>query len=131
MKKIIVLQSILEQLELIQFGIKRNFPHLDDVVVYQSNFEETLAEITNEDELVVIASDWYHDDKHIHFSRGEKNGDRLAEEVKKINPLARVYIFSEYEPQSGHIDGFYIKSPMGRNAHREIISIFRDLYLDK
>ena len=131
MNKIIVVQSVPEVLKSIKWEIKYTFPHLNDRVIYQSNFEKTLAEIPKNEEIIVIASDWYHDDEHILFERTEKTGDRLAEEIKKINPLAKVYIFSAYEPKLGHIDGFYLKSRMGSNATEEIVDVFRDLGLDK
>ena len=131
MKKIIVVQSVPEVLAAVRWEIRYTFPHLNDCVEYKSNFEKTLAEFPKDEEVVVIASDWYHDSEHILFERTEKTGDRLAMEIKKINHQAKVYIFSAYEPKLGNIDGFYLKSEMGINASEEIADVFRDLGLNK
>lgn len=128
MKKIIVVQSIPEVLELVREKISATFPHLNKVL-YQSNFEKTLAEISEDEEIVVIASDSYHDAEDILFKSAEKNGNKLAEEIKKINPIAKVYIFSMYEPKREYIDGFYQKSQLGDNTLEEIVEIFIDLSL--
>jgi hypothetical protein len=130
MKKIIIVQSIPDALELIRKKIGVTFPHLDSCVFYHSNFEKTLETIPKDEDIVVIASDSYHDEKDILFSRKEKDGSKLAEEIKKINPQAKVYIFSMYEPRSAYIDGFYQKSQMGNNTVNEMIDIFIDLGLD-
>ncbi|MFZ4632525.1 MAG: hypothetical protein ACOYL8_05010 [Patescibacteria group bacterium] len=130
MKKIIVVQSVPEVLDSVSWNVKYTFPQLKDRLIFQSNFEKTLAELPKYEEIVVIASDYYHDDEHILFERTEKNGDRLAAEIKKINPLAKVYIFSEYEPKLGNVDGFYLKSQWGGNATEKIIDVFLDLGLN-
>jgi len=130
MKRVMVVQSSPIVLELVKKRISAIFPHLRDYVSYQSNFEKTLEEIPKKGEIIVIASDSYHDDKNIRFLDEEKDGNRLAEEIKKINPEAKVYIFSMYEPRHGYIDGFYKKSHLGDNTLDEIIEIFIDLGLN-
>ncbi len=106
------------------------FPRLKDLVLYCNDFEQTLATFPKEGEVTVIASDSYHDLKNELFSEAEKNGNKLAEEIKKINPMARVYIFSTYQPRMDHIDGFYKKTRDGDNTLDEIVEIFFDLKLN-
>ncbi|MHB8903655.1 MAG: hypothetical protein ACYC40_00935 [Patescibacteria group bacterium] len=131
MKKIIVVQSFPEVLGLVKAKISATFPNLNGRVLYQSNFEKTLAEISKEEEMIVIASDSYHDAENILFKGEEKDGSRLAEEIKKINPEAKVYVFSIYEPKREYIDGFYKKSRLGDNTLEEIVEIFLDLGLNR
>jgi hypothetical protein len=126
--KVIVVQSISQALEMIEKKIREVFPLLDNVI-YESNFEKTLQIIPTEEEIVVITSDMFHDDKDELFERQEKDGSKLAEEIKKINPKAKVYVFSTYEPRPEYIDGFYHKIQGGDNTGNEIIKIFMDLKL--
>lgn len=126
--KVIIVQSIPQALELIEKRIHEVFPLLDNVT-YESNFEKTLQIIPVDEELVVITSDMFHDDKDELFQRQEKDGSKLAEEIKKINPKAKVYVFSTYEPRPDYIDGFYHKIRMGDNTGNEIITIFMNLKL--
>lgn len=129
MKKIIIVQSIPYVLEMIKGLIDATFPNLGDRVIYQSDFEKTLAETPSDGDLVVIASDNYHDKEHHLVPKNEKNGNRLAQEIKKINPLAKVYIFSTDEPGREYIDGFYQKKNMGDDTLQELVDIFTDLDL--
>jgi len=126
--KVIIVQSIPQALELIEKRIREVFP-ISDNVVYENNFEKTLQIIPTDEEVVVITSDMFHDDKDELFKRQEKDGGKLAEEIKKINPKAKVYVFSTYEPRYEHIDGFYLKTQKGSNTENEIIKIFLDLKL--
>ncbi len=100
-----------------------------DNVIYESNFEKTLRIIPKDEEVVVITSDMFHDLKDELFKSSEKDGSRLAMEVKKINPKAKVYVFSSYEPKMENIDGFFQKTQGGDNTATEIINIFYKLKL--
>lgn len=131
MRKIIIVQSIPMVLRLVRERIGWVFPELEDVVVYQSDFETTLNEIPQDGEFVVITSDQFYDESHVKFTAKEKDGNKLAEEIKKINPKAKVYCFSGYEPPLTHLDGLYHKSADGDNTVEEIVFIFMDLGLDK
>jgi hypothetical protein len=130
MKRVLIVQSIPYVLDLIKSRLEETFPQLKSSISYYNDFEKTLAEFPKEGEVVVIASDSYHDPKNELFREEEKNGSKLAEEIKKINPLAKVYIFSSYEPDMDHIDGFYMKTAGGDNTLEEIVDIFFDLELD-
>ena len=130
MKKIIIVQSIPDALELVRKKIGATFPHLDSRVSYHGNFEKTLETIPKDEAIVVIASNGYHDEEDNLFDANEKDGNRLAEEIKKINPQAKVYIFSIYKPRPEHIDGFYMKSQAGDNTVDEMINILIDLGLN-
>ena len=125
---IIIVQSIPAALELIEGKIKNTFPSMDNVI-YESNFEKTLRIIPKDEEVVVITSDMFHDLKDELFKSSEKDGSRLAMEVKKINPKAKVYVFSSYEPKMENIDGFFQKNQRGGNTATEIINIFYKLKL--
>ncbi|MFA6417213.1 MAG: hypothetical protein WCW61_03420 [Patescibacteria group bacterium] len=118
-------------LPLVQKTIQSVFPKLNDVVSYQGDFEKTLKEIPKNGELVVITSDMFYDQDNVKFSGKEKNGSKLAEEIKKINHAAKVYVFSMYKPKPEFIDGFYPKSQGSDNTLQEIVAIFIDLGLDK
>jgi hypothetical protein len=131
MKRIIVVQSNLLVLPLVQKTIQSTFPKLNDSVSYQSNFEKTLDEIPRYGKLTVICSDMFYDEDNVKFSGKEKNGSKLAEEIKKINSQAKVYVFSMYKPKPEFIDGFYAKSQGSDNTLKEIVAIFWDLGLDK
>ncbi len=130
MKKVLIVQSIPYVLDLIKFRIKEVFPQLENMVSYHNDFEQTLVSFPEKGEVVVIASDSYHDSKNELFSEEEKNGSKLAEEIKKINPMARVYIFSTYQPNMDYVDGFYEKTNGGDNTLDEIVEIFYDLKLN-
>lgn len=128
MKTVFIVQSTPVVLDLIQKKITTVFSAVDNVI-YESNFEKTLSIIPKDEEIIVIASNFYHDKENILFSSREKNGSRLAEEIKKINSLAKVYIFSESEPHKEYIDGFFQKSKMGDRTGDEIVEIFYKLNL--
>jgi hypothetical protein len=129
MKKVFVIQSIPYVLKLIKATIGIKFPHLNETVFYESNFEKTLEMIPQNEEIVVIASDGYHDDEDVRFKYEEKDGSKLAEEIKKINSKAEVYIFSSYEPRGKFIDGYFPKSTGGDDTLNEIVEIFKELKL--
>lgn len=130
MKKVLIVQSIPYVLDLIKLRIEKTFPWLKNLISYYDNFEKVLAEFPKEEEVIVIASDSYHDLENELFSEAEKNGSKLAEEIKKINPMAKVYIFSIYRPKMDYIDGFYEKTNGGDNTLDEIVDIFLDLKLN-
>lgn len=125
-----IVQSIPDVLALIKKKIDKVFPNLDGRVSYHSNFEQTLLNVPKNNEIVVIASDSYHDEDDF-FEGEEKDGNKLAEEIKKINPQAKVYIFSTYAPRLEYVDGFYLKSKGGDNTVAEMIEIFYDLGLNE
>ncbi len=129
MKKIIVVQSIPYVLEMVRELLGTIFPQLSALISYQSNFEETLKIIPRDEELTVIASDFYYDSEDVVFVNREKDGSRLAEEIKKINPSAKVYIFSTSAPRPDYIDGFYEKGRGGDDTLKDIVNIFYDLKL--
>lgn len=131
MKKIIVVQSNPEVLKKVREKMRTIFPELNEAISYQRDFENTLNEIPTDCELVVITSDQFHDERNVKFSEQEKDGSKLAEEIKKINPAAKVYVFSMYDPRPEHIDGFYKKSWGSDNTLEEIVTIFLSLGLDK
>lgn len=131
MRKIFVVQSNPRVLPLVQKTIQSAFPKLNEIVSYQGNFEKTLKEIPKNGELVVITSDMFYDEDNVRFPAKEKNGSKLAEEIKKINSQAKVYVFSMYKPKPEFIDGFYPKSQGSDNTLQEIVAIFIDLGLDK
>ncbi len=131
MRKIIIVQSNPEALKLIREKLRTVFPELNDVISYQRDFENTLNEVPKDCELVVITSDQFHDERNVKFSDQEKDGSKLAEEIKKINPAAKVYVFSMYDPRPEHIDGFYKKSWGSDNTVEEMVGIFLSLGLNK
>lgn len=123
--KIIIVQSIPQVLELIKKKIQEEPRALLSDIVFEGNFENTLKIIPKDQELVVITSEWFHDSKDELFKSSEKDASRLALEIKKINPKAKVYAFSSCEPKMNHIDGFFKKTQGGR----EIIDILKKLKL--
>jgi len=128
MKTVFIVQSIPVVLDLIKKKILTVFSAVDNVI-YESNFEKTLSIIPKDKEIIFIASDLYHDADNILFSSQEKDGSKLAEEIKKINSLVKVYIFSTNKPRKEYIDGFFQKSKMGDRAGDEIVEIFYKLNL--
>jgi len=131
MRKIFIVQSNPDVLKLVREKIQSVFPELKNAVSYQGDFEKTLTEVPKDGELVVITSDQFHDKKNVKFSDQEKDGSKLAEEIKKINARAKVYVFSMYDPKPEHIDGFFKKSWGSNNTLEEMVGIFLSLGLDK
>lgn len=129
--KIIIIQSIPDALELVKSEINRAFPNLKDKVLYENDFERSLTLIPKDEEITVISSQVFHDREDILFTWQQKNGDRLAEEIKKINPKAKFFLFSSVGPVSDHVDDWFPKSPGSYNVAKEIIQIFIDLKLNK
>lgn len=128
--KILVVQSIPYVLELVRERLDKAFPQLRECFLYESGFEKSLQLVTAGEDLVAITSDFFHDQDNVLFSREEKNSNRLAQEIKKINPKARVYAFSSYQPLSvEYLDGFFRKSSGGDNTLEEITQIVRELGL--
>ncbi len=128
--KMLVIQSIPYVLELVREELNIAFPQLNGQVLYESEFEKSLEVVPKTQDLVVITSDFFHDKEDILFRREEKNSGRLAQEIKKINPRARVYAFSSCQPLSAeYLDGFFRKSSGGDNTLEEITKIVRELGL--
>lgn len=128
MKTIIIVQTALGSLESIKKSVGKNFPQLKEKILYDNNFESALTLIPKEGEVIVITSNFFHDKNDILFNQYEKNGNKMAEEVKKINPASKIYAFStDYLEEDDHIDGFYQKIHGGWEDGHEIIEIFYDL----
>lgn len=137
--KILVVQSIPYVLELVKEYLLKTFPHLNDVMIFSGGFEESLTLVANRcqnEELVVITSDSFHDEDQKGFTpsgrwaEGEKNSNLLAREIKKINSLAKVYAFSTFEPdQVDFLEGAFRKTQDGDHTIEEIEKIFIHLNL--
>lgn len=131
MKKILVVQSIPYVLRMVRERLLNTFPQLEGVMMFSDEFEEALeivASKAREGELVVITSDSFHDEVNARFSDSEKNASRLALEIKQINPLAKVYAFSQYDPEPpDYLDGSFKKSQGGDGTLVDIIDIFIQL----
>jgi len=110
---IIIVQSLLDELEVVQKSIAGKFPELAKEIVYNSNFESTLDLIPKDEEVIVITSNFFHDSQDIKYSGSEKSGNRLAQLIKEINPTAEVYVFAETEPRGSYINDFYKKKEYG------------------
>jgi len=127
--KIIIVQSIPEVLGLIKKKIQEELNTSLIDILYESNFEKTLEMIPKDQKLIVITSDMFHDLKDELFKRSEKDGSRLALEIKKINPKAKVYVFSSHVPKMEHIDGFFKKTQGKNTIEKDIIDILKELKL--
>ncbi|GEM_PF-2160363 len=127
--KLIIIQSVPACLKAAQKSIENNLPNkFPGGIIYNSNFEDVLNLIPKEGEVTVITSNFFHDSLHVKFSYAEKCGDRLAELIKEINPIAKVYVFAEQEPTFTHVDGFFKKKNVD-NVGEEVIEVLWDLGL--
>lgn len=127
--KLIIIQSVPACLKAVQNSIENNLPNkFPGGIIYNSNFEDVLDLIPKEGELTVITSNFFHDSLHVKFSCAEKSGDRLAELIKEINPVAKVYVFAESEPAFTYVDGFFKKKDVD-NVGGEVIDVLRELGL--
>jgi hypothetical protein len=122
MKTILIAQSVPYWITVIIDAISGRLPDLADCICFTDSFDFALDLVPKQGELIVISSGMFHDslsEKRKTVAEkipdNEKDGDKLAEEIKKINPEARIYVFSEYEPfESKYLDGF-IKKIKGNN----------------
>ena len=113
-KTLIVIQSIDSALDYLKKQQKQWLPELNEQVIYDTNFENCLELIPKNGKIIVIASNIFHDKENKKFERFAKNGGKLAEEIKKINPNSKVYIYSTDAPHNRkYIDGFFKKNCVG------------------
>ena len=123
MKTILIIQSIPAWVPILINSISEKFPGLAYCVYCTDSFDHAIDLIQKEGELIVVTSEMFHDDLSDHKKDVTqkipdylKNGDKLAEMIKVINPKAKVYIFSEYEPKNNeNIDGFVKKDEFNVN----------------
>ena len=115
-KKILIVQSLERWTNYLKKAFKKEFPQIADEIIYTDSFDHALDIIPIYTELIVICSNMFHDSFSEHADKvkeklptKEKSGDSLARLIKEINPLAKVYVFSEYPPSGIHIDGFLFK----------------------
>lgn len=122
--KIIVVQSTPNALNVAKQAIEKAFPNLNNVV-YNSNFESTLKLIPKNEDVVVITSNMFHDDRDILLPSYEKDGNKLSEMVKQINKKAKVYLYSTgTSDKNNFIDFWFQKSGDGGNVRQELVGIF-------
>ncbi len=125
MKTVMIVQSNAAWIPILVNAISAKLPKLTDYLICTDNFEFALDLVPKEGELVVVTSEMFHDRVSVHKNRGnqkildsEKNADRLAEEIKKINPKAIVYVFSEFKPSKhDFLDGFIEKTQGDETAN--------------
>ncbi|MFA6354989.1 MAG: hypothetical protein WCW65_01010 [Candidatus Paceibacterota bacterium] len=124
MKKVLIVQSIPEWLGFFKTAIAKEFPLLkDEDVIYTGSFDEAVDIAPTGCELVVISSDMFHDKsspyRELHgeiIPDEEKNGTKLAEIIKALNPDCKFFVFSQFEPEKsrlGLVDGFIPKNQFG------------------
>jgi hypothetical protein len=90
MKTILIVQSNTGWIPILANAISAELPSLTDYLACTDNFEFALKLVPKRGELVVITSEMFHDSVSEHKDRvtkkipnSEKNGDRLALEIKK------------------------------------------------
>ncbi len=122
MKKVLIVQSIPEWLDIFKSAIAKQFPLLkEEDFIYTGSFDEAVDVVPIDCELVVISSDMFHDVlspyRELHgeiIPDNEKNGASLAEIIKALNPKCKFFVFSQFEPKkSEFIDGFIPKNQFG------------------
>lgn len=125
--KILIAQSIPDVLEVIRMQISVAFPDIAENVIYESNFEDAI-DVAPSGNLIVIASEYFHDDNHVYYKREDKYGSNLAREIKKKNPRARVYIYSSLTPLSlDYVDGYFHKGENAKEVYEEMSAILKKL----
>lgn len=116
-KTIMIVQSIPDWIKILVKTMADKLPNLVDCIIATDSFDHALDLVPKKGELIVVTSEMFHDHLSIHkesvkqkIPNSEKNGDKLAELIKKINKRAKVYVFSEFNPKSKeNYDGFIQK----------------------
>ena len=128
-EKIIIVQSSRYTIDRIRFKIKTSYPELMNIISFEEDFEQSLRLIPATGKIVIISSNRFNDLENVKFSKEEKCGNNLAKEIKKINPEAIFYLYSEEEAAmtDKFIDGSFHKKARGINSDEEIIEIFYDI----
>jgi len=119
MKKVIIVQSNPAWITILKDAINEQLPGLAPNVIYTSSFDHAvdLAK-KEEEEILVICSDMYHDRDSEHYGHvteklpdNEKNCLSLAKLIKGINKKSQVYVFSDYAPNTfSNLDGYISKN---------------------
>lgn len=128
-KKVIVVETT-GMLESMRLALIKNFPFLEESLVFSNTFDGALEKVPFEGNVVVISSNMFHESKDPHFDV-KKSADILAQAVKEINPSAQVYAFSAFPPREFEkaIDGYFEKDFY--NADNQIVDIFHSLGLNQ
>lgn len=135
MKRIMIVQSIPEWLAAFKQVIEESFPQLKKNVNYTRSFDQAIDFTPKKGELIVISSRMFHGRslnyriRHkLEIVDSEKVGEKLAEIIKGINPKARLYIFSEFEPaENEFVDGFIQKRHHGKIYEHDIVSVLNGI----
>lgn len=104
MKKILIVQSIPEWLTMLKNAISKEFPAIE--IECSDSFDYAVSLIKENEDLLVICSDEFHDKYSRHSSQTSelpdelKDGDSLARLVKERNEKAKIFVFSSYQPIS-------------------------------
>jgi len=122
MKRVLIVQSIPEWTVILGNVILREFPKLLTNMNFTTTFDQAidLANVFKDDDLIIITSDMFHDEINNtgtitkKIPENEKDGNRLAQMIKVINPKAKVYLYSSYHPREEEsLDGIITKSESG------------------
>lgn len=122
MKRILIVQSIPDWIAILREAILKELPELVNNILFINTFDQAIiiADVFKDDDLIVITSDMFHDEINNtgtftkKIPENEKDGNKLAQMIKALNPKAKVYLYSSYHPlEEDFLDGIIKKSEFG------------------
>ncbi|MCX6753030.1 MAG: hypothetical protein NTW62_01625 [Candidatus Nomurabacteria bacterium] len=129
-KTLIIVQSIPEWNTAFFAHVSKYMPTIADTVSMTDSFDHAIDLAPKKGKLTVVTSNMFHDKFSKHYGEvkekmdeNKKDGNTLAKLIKEINPEAKVYVFSEFEPENKkHITGFIKKDrgPILDNVKRAV-----------
>jgi hypothetical protein len=129
--KIFIVQSL--GYEVLETYIKNMFPEVVERISYSDSFDQTIEMIQKEEgRIYVFTSDMFHDISRTQLESTtipdkEKNSNSLAKMIKEINPNAKVYVYSYYEPPMYFVDGYLHKIEGSNVSINELINFIKKL----
>ncbi len=119
MKKILIVQSVPGWIRVLSEAISKEVPNLIEDITYTDSFNHALEIAPRSGKLLVITSNMFHDNYSEHknivpekiIDDFDKDGNQLAKLIKKINPEAQVFLFSEFmSADREFLDGYISKT---------------------
>lgn len=113
--------------------IENTFPEVVERISYSDSFDQAIEMISKEEgRIYVFTSHMFHDisrtqSESTTIPHLEKNSNTFAKMIKEINPNAKVYVYSFFEPPMEFIDGYLHKIEGSTVSMNELVNFIKKL----
>lgn len=129
--KVFIVQSL--GYVILKTYLENAFPEITERISYSDSFDQAIEMISKEEgRIYVFTSHMFHDisrtqSESTTIPHLEKNSNTFAKIIKGINPYAKVYVFSFFEPSMDFIDGYIHKAEGSTLSMNELANFIKKL----